>query len=232
MKELSEQAHRPAARNMQLAVTGFHEQSDHDPIPPLRGFVRSPYNPLIYHAAVKAAEQARSGDIQPERKAILLGSLFTDMMTLQETSKDLLQGRKVSPIMFPPSVPSSVMGYIAKELGVHGPLSCISVTAAGVHALIRQAEDYIEDGEADLVLLTLCDSRSIRSSHWISDHPGEGGDPRASGGVISLALEAAEHAKHRGLKPVIALEAWLETYERNAARGYGLYVPSGGEGRL
>ncbi|MGE6226593.1 hypothetical protein [Paenibacillus chitinolyticus] len=232
MKEITEQSHGLNTRKLQVVVTGYHEQSENDPIPPLRGFVRSSYNPLIYHAAMKAAEQAKSVDIEPARKALLLGSLFTDMMTLQETSKDLLQGRKVSPIMFPPSVPSSVMGYIAKELAVHGPLSCISVTAAGARALIRQAVDYIEDGEADLVLLTLCDTRSVRSSHWISDHAGEGGDPNASGGVISLAVESAEQAKNRDLQSVIALEPWLEKYERNAARGYGLYVPSEGVERL
>ncbi|MFD2670781.1 hypothetical protein [Marinicrinis sediminis] len=50
-----------------FTITGFHQQLADEAVPAIRGFVRSSFNPLIYHSVRQAAEDAHleQAGIQP-----------------------------------------------------------------------------------------------------------------------------------------------------------------------
>ncbi|MBK9991853.1 MAG: AMP-binding protein [Verrucomicrobia bacterium] len=162
-----------------------------DPLPPVRGFVRSDFNPLIYHSALQVAAQRGFARLPAERKGILLSSLFVDAVTQEVSWKDLNDGKKLSPILFPQSVPNSVIGVIARELTIHGPMSCIGSSKNGAELALQQAADWIEEGDADAVLLVFCDVPSLRARLWVHQHwPGL--DPAPTdfrGGALAVVVE-------------------------------------------
>lgn len=125
----------------------------------------------------------------------MLGSMFVDAVTEEETWKDVLQGKKLSPIMFPQSVPSAVIGYVSKELNIHGPMSCMGADKWGAYTVLEQAADWLRDDAADIVLVTFCDVPSLRSKAWLEQNiPGH----PFVGGVVSVTLEKTVCAVKRG----------------------------------
>lgn len=201
--------------NRNYTVTGFHKQSASVAVPAVRGFVRSPFNPLIYHSVKQAAEEAGIvGGLPSERKGIVLGSLFADAVTEEETWKDLIQGKKLSPIMFPQSVPSSVIGFLAKELGIHGPMSCMGAYRSGLQLLLQQAIDWIEDDEADAVIVTCCDTPSIRAKLWAQHFLGN--SRLFGGGVVSFVVETRTFSAGRGRESALSIAELLALNETGA----------------
>lgn len=197
-------------------ITGLHQQSANDDFPMLRGFVRSPFSPLVYHSTMQAAEQAglTNSSICPDRKGIILSSMFIDGVSEEEQWKDLLEGRKVSPMMFPQTVPSSIIGFINKDLSIHGPMTCISPSpyADGLRMALQQAADWMEDGDADLVMVVFCDVPLLRAKQWALDEAVRRKHAlEFCGGAVSFVLETAEHAHARG---AASHDIVRELYER------------------
>ena len=189
-----------AELDQRFGVTGLHIQQNDDTMKPLRGFVRSAYAPLIYHSAVQAATAAKIDGIAPAARGLIAGSLFTDTLTEQESLKDILNGRRLSPIMFPQSVPGAIVGVVAKKLTIHGPLSCVSVASQGLTIMLQQAADWIDEGDAEVVLLTFCDIPSLRTTRWMTEYapidwPSETAfEPCA----VTLVMEGRAQAVQRG----------------------------------
>lgn len=205
--------------NLGYAITGFHKMRSDEPVPAVRGFVRSPFNPLIYHSVKQAYKSACMTDELPaERKGILLGSMFVDAITQEEIWRDLIHGRKVSPIMFPQSVPSSIIGYLAKELEIHGPMSCMGASRNGLQLLIRQAMDWMEDDEADAVIVCCCDIPSIRADLWTKAYLGE--ERSFGGGVISFVIEPIHNVAGRNPSAVIPLSALIELHQASSSERF------------
>lgn len=198
--------------NRDYTVTGFYKQSASADVPAVRGFVRSTFNPLIYYSAKQAAEASGiASELPAERKGILLGSLFVDALTEEETWRDLIQGKKLSPIMFPQSVPSSVIGYLAKELNIHGPMSCMGARRNGLRLLLQQAIDWIEDDEADAVIVVCCDTPSIRAKLWTQHFLGN--NRAFGGGAVSFVVEARTVATGRGREPALSIADLLTLHD-------------------
>jgi len=188
-----------------LVLTGYHQQYCDDSLKPLRGFVRSNFNPLVYHSAVRAYEKAQLEPLSAERKGILLGSLFTDAITEEESMKDLVQGKRLSPIMFPQSVPNAIVSVIAKQLEIHGPMSCVSVSRNSIFQLLDQASIWLDDDDVDVVLITFCDVSTLRTRRWVSEHAAsESADTDDkqvfTDSAISFVLETKTHAFSRNAK--------------------------------
>ncbi len=197
----------------QYGITGLHMQAVEEPVPAVRGFVRSPFNPLIYHSVKQAAAgTAIASELAPDRKGILLGSLFVDAVTEEETWKDLLQGKKLSPIMFPQSVPSAVIGYLAKELDIHGPMSCMGASRDGLAILLQQAIDWLEDDEADAVQVVCCDVPSIRAELWARQFANRS----FGGGAVSFVIERRSWATKQGRDSRLSIAELLELGRESA----------------
>jgi|GEM_PF-3555467 len=203
---------------MRIVVSGLHQQGAGEPVPNVRGFVRSPFNPLIYHSVKQAAEQAAltREALPPDRRGIMLASMFTDAVTQQETWTDMINGKKISPIMFPQSVPSAIIGFLAKELNIHGPMTCLSASRSGTELALRQAADWLADGDADAVAVTLCDVPSWRAQAWVEQFGGRDG-AGFGGGVVTAVLELAALAAARGCEPLMTLEAFAAWMDGAAA---------------
>lgn len=205
--------------NSRYVITGLHRQRADESVPAVRGFVRSPFNPLIYHSVRQAYDSAGfSNTLLPERKGILLGSMFVDAITQEEIWKDLIHGRKVSPIMFPQSVPSAIIGYLAKEIGIHGPMSCMGTSSLGLQLLLQQAIDWIEDDLSDAVIICCCDIPSIRAELWTKAYVGA--DRTFGGGVISFVVESMQRASDRNQPAVLTIPELMNLEQADSRERY------------
>lgn len=197
----------------QYVVSGINSLSSDGEIPRVKGFVKSPFSPLIYESIVRACKEANvSPDLpQPQKKGIIEGSMFTDAVTEQETWKDMLEGRKLSPIMFPQSVPSAVIGYTASALNIHGPMTCTSLDHPYyAFYMFRQAWDWLREGDAETVILTFCDVPSIRRTEWLGKHCSkEDGNSSLVGGAVSIVMETASSAASRQVEKTRSIKETL-----------------------
>lgn len=212
----------------QLALTAVKRMEAGTTVPPVRGFVRSEFNPLIYHAGRAAYEQAElaTSGIPPERRGVLLGSLFGDAVTEQESWRDLLAGRKISPIMFPQSVPSAIVGYLARDLDIRGPMSCIGTASMGAYSMLLQAADWLFEDDADAVLLLFCDVPSHRAVHWAKLHAEEGG---FVGGAVAAIAERKSGARERGAADAMTVRQFHDRMAGSSVNRYGMAgIPEGG----
>uniref|UniRef100_A0A4Y8Q6T2 Beta-ketoacyl synthase-like N-terminal domain-containing protein n=2 Tax=Paenibacillus athensensis TaxID=1967502 RepID=A0A4Y8Q6T2_9BACL len=167
-----------------------------------------------------AAEQAAltRESLPTDRRGIMLASMFTDAVTQQETWTDMINGKKISPIMFPQSVPSAIIGFLAKELNIHGPMTCLGGSRNGVKLALQQAADWLIDGDADAVAVTFCDVPSWRAQAWVEQFGGREG-ASFGGGVVTAVLEPAALAAGRGCEPLMTLEAFAAWMDGGAADG-------------
>ncbi len=182
-----------------IVISAMHHQRADEQLPEIRGFVRSPFNPLVYHSvqqAVLAAGMQHGSWPDSSRIGIVLGSMFIDAVTEEESWRDLLQGKKLSPIMFPQSVPSAIIGLLARDLSIHGPMSCISASQDSWSIMLDMAQAWIADDYADIVVLTVCEVPSLRSEAWEEE---QGISHDWSGGVWTLIVEKPDQAVQRGL---------------------------------
>ncbi|GIQ68871.1 hypothetical protein DUZ99_19320 [Xylanibacillus composti] len=201
------------ARNEGAVIPVVHQQRAGDPLPEIRGFVRSPFNPLVYHSvqqAVRAAGREEGGWPDPARVGIALGSMFVDAVTEEESWHDILQGKKLSPIMFPQSVPSAIIGLLTRELAIHGPMTCLGSSRNNWSIMLDMATDWITSDYADIVVLTACDVPSLRSRAW---EEAQGTADGWIGGAMTVILERTEHALGRGrLQGALSLQQFRQRY--------------------
>ncbi|MEU0300476.1 hypothetical protein ABZ252_13555 [Streptomyces sp. NPDC006175] len=123
-------------------------------LPRLPGFMESDFAPLVYAAVRACVGEARSEHLLTDagdRCAIVLGSRYFDTVTL-ELSVEHVNRKRVNPIFFYQAVPTAVLGQIARDYRLTGPVSCVAAlddVRAEVHELARV---ILADGGADQVL--------------------------------------------------------------------------------
>lgn len=199
------------ALDERFIISGFAEQQDDD-YPPVRGFVRSSFSPIFYHAALKAGQNAQLDQLPATKKAIISASMFLDGVSDEQSNSDLLAGKRVSPILFPQSVPSSVVGIIAKELTINGPMTCISASSGSVISMLQQAYDWLDDGDANAVLLVCGDVPSLRANAWFDLHAmSEAIKHREFKGVANaVVIEKCDHAQERGISAQMSVTQYYQ----------------------
>lgn len=183
-----------------FALTGCSFVPAGTEVPAIRGFVRSAFNPLIHYSVMNAVKESGVLDcnIPTTQRGILLGSQFVDAVSDEVTSTELLLKQRVSPIMFPQSVPSAIIGYVAKELELHGPMSCIGATKLGTYSLLLQAADWLEEQSASFVAIVMCDIPSRKADQWISDRlDADRSEVSFGGGCVCVVMEKRETAATR-----------------------------------
>ncbi|GMK36997.1 hypothetical protein PCCS19_00500 [Paenibacillus sp. CCS19] len=196
----------------EFVLTGCSFVSADTEVPAIRGFVRSPFNPLIHYSVMNAvkASDVLGCDVPTTQRGIVLGSQFVDAVTDEVTSTELLLKQRVSPIMFPQSVPSAIIGYVAKELEIHGPMSCIGATRLGTYSVLLQAADWLEEQSAAFVVVVLCDVPSRKAEQWILDHMDTHGRNIAfGGGSVCVIMEKQETAIRRN-QPGMSIQSFYD----------------------
>lgn len=97
-----------------------------DDLPGVPGFVISRFNPLVNEVARRCLSIPGVGDVSGPGTAIVLGTIFGDSTTSDTASLNLVTGDVRNPLLFYQSVPTTILGNIARVYGITGPVICLS----------------------------------------------------------------------------------------------------------
>ncbi|GGP84035.1 beta-ketoacyl synthase N-terminal-like domain-containing protein [Streptomyces melanogenes] len=144
-----------------LAVvgSGFSAVDGDGKAPRLPGFVASPFAPLVYDAVRRCLGAPDSEDSpvahRGERTAIVLGSLAGDAVTADLAGEKVACGGVAEPVLFHQTVTTAVLGVIARDYRITGPVTCVSAVRDTGAALLDSAALLLEAQEAEQVLAVL-----------------------------------------------------------------------------
>ncbi|MFJ8752653.1 hypothetical protein ACIREO_25450 [Streptomyces sp. NPDC102441] len=122
--------------------------------PPLAGFFASDFAPLVYAAVRACVGEPRAGHLLEgvgDRVGIVLGSHSFDTASLELSVEHVNKGR-VSPILFYQVVPTAILGHIARDYRLTGPMSCVAVTGDARAEVLELARLLLADASAEWVL--------------------------------------------------------------------------------
>ncbi len=159
-----------------------------------------------------------SGDINPNRVGVMVGSGMGGIQTWEKECRRFAQGKKVSPFLIPRLIPNLAAGNVSISFKAKGANICISTAcAAGSHTIGAAfqriqlgKEDAIACGgaEASITPLTVAGfyrSNALATQYQTSQSASRPFDKNHNGFVMAegagiLILEELEHAKARGAK--------------------------------
>jgi len=148
------------AAGLAVSASASLPETDYDAeVPPLAGFIDSPFSPLIAEVAGRAV--SRRDQCCPRDQtaphgvviAIVLVTARGDVASAAQVAARVDTGRRVPPLHFFQSVPNAVAGYLAARWQLTGPIVCVS----GVTAAMDAAALLIEDADADEALIISVD---------------------------------------------------------------------------
>lgn len=96
-------------------------------LPTVPGFILSQFNPLVNEVARRCLSLPGVGDVSGPGTAVVLSTVFGDSTTSDTASFNLVTGDVRNPLLFYQSVPTTILGNIAREYGITGPVICLSV---------------------------------------------------------------------------------------------------------
>ncbi|MET8524223.1 beta-ketoacyl synthase chain length factor [Micromonospora sp. NPDC005172] len=131
----------------ELARAAWPEPGDVGRPPAIRGFVASPFPPLVVAVAGRCL-QRRTGAGPAGPTAVVLVSAYADQTTAAAIVAEVDGGRRVSPMYFFQSVPNSVLGHVATEWALTGPVVCLSPAGDPFGEGRAVAEGLFADGDA------------------------------------------------------------------------------------
>jgi hypothetical protein len=188
--------------------------------------------------------RSRSHGAEAEAAGVIVGTAFGNL----SESEDFLRGLfakgpgLVNPLTFPNLVLNAPAGYVAIDLGLHGPNLTVVRGEASGEAALALACDTITSGHAEVLLAGGGDELSPALRQIYTDlrllSPNDGGeewsspfDPRRNGfvmgeGAAILVLESARHATARGARVLAELVGHASEPRREPAR-----LADGGGGR-
>lgn len=172
-------------------------------------------------AAAAADEAIASANLSfplenPHRATCIIGSAAGGHIAVEIAGRDryLANKRAVHPMLLPRIVSSSAAAHIGIEYGIKGPtLALCSAGASAAHA-IGMGFDYVRRGIADVAIVGGADSTVTYSAllacdalHFLSPDGCFPFSKRHNGTVLAeaagiLVLEAAEHARARGVRAI------------------------------
>jgi len=179
---------------------------------------------LAVAAARMALEDAGLAVTDPMRPRIgaLVGSGIGGLATFVEQTL-LVEERgpdRASPLFIPMVIGNMAAAQVSMELGLKGPLSCISTACASGNHALGDATDVIRRGQADVMLAGGTEAtitrtgiaafNAMRALSTRNDDPvgasrpfdaGRDGFVMGEAGAI-LVLESLEHAVARGAEPI------------------------------
>jgi 3-oxoacyl-(acyl-carrier-protein) synthase len=161
-----------------------------------------------------------------EETGIVVGTAFGNLSESEQFLRGLLaKGPALAnPLTFPNLVLNAPTGYVAIELGLHGPNFTVCRGEASGEGALALAYDTIASGQADVLLAGGADEIAPVLLHMYADlgllSPQDGGrewsspfDRRRNGFVVGegaamLVLERAERARARGARAYAELAGY------------------------
>lgn len=124
---------------------------------PLPGFVVSSFSPLVAEVARRCLAARHGNPPAPEdtgrRTAVVLVTGSGDAQSAEHVAHAVDAGTRIGPLLFFQSVPNSVVGHVAAEWGLGGPVVCLCPTGDARADGMAQARLLIDDGDADEALV-------------------------------------------------------------------------------
>lgn len=124
--------------------------------PTVPGFIESRFSPLVkavIDRCLAAGAPEGLGD-SGRRTALLLVTTFGDATTTDLAARRLAEGQPHNPLLFYQSVPTSILGFVTREHGITGPVSCVSARdPQDTPAVWDTAELLLLDEDVDQLLL-------------------------------------------------------------------------------
>lgn len=115
-------------------------------LPGVPGFIISTFSPLVNEVARVCLRSPGVGAVSGPHTALLLGTVFGDSTTSDTASRKLVAGDVHNPLLFYQSVPTTILGNVARDYGITGPMICLS-TMSKPFAELRAMADLLFLGE-------------------------------------------------------------------------------------
>lgn len=125
-------------------------------IPNVEGFMRSPFLNFTYATQTECLKRATADDGSAP-VGIILASVLGDTVTADKASIAVAKGAVPMPLLFYQSVPSAVLGRITADMGVGGPLICLS-GGVSLFADALEVAELLLDDYLHQVLITYVDA--------------------------------------------------------------------------
>jgi hypothetical protein len=145
-----------------LDIVAGAEQCAGPDLPGLPGFLPSDFAPLIYGAVRACLGGPRSAHRlhgAGHRAGIVLCSQRFDTASLELSVEHVDRGR-VSPILFYQVVPTAVLGQVARDYRLTGPVSCVATIGDARREALEMARVLLTDAGTDWVLTLAVDTRA------------------------------------------------------------------------
>ncbi|MEU8436243.1 beta-ketoacyl synthase chain length factor [Streptomyces sp. NPDC029216] len=167
-------------------------------LPKVVGFVVSRFSPLV-HDVVTACLGAPGtphdlvGAAGP-RTAVVLATLFGDTTTTDTATQRLVAGHVHSPLLFFQSVTTSILGYLTKQYGITGQITCLSAGHDTAAEALRAADLLLDQEDVEQVLVIGVEIEPHERATWVQGLTGaeDGLDPLPAGdAAVALLLRRA-----------------------------------------
>jgi hypothetical protein len=143
-----------------VAAAVVDTATEHEELPGVPGFVVSAFNPLVRETVRRCLGEPGTPDAPnpltgpfPDSTAIVLGTVAADATTSDTASQKLLAGRVHNPLLFFQSVTTSIVGHLAIEYGLTGPIHCIAADDKADTIALDAAALLLLDDTIDQVLV-------------------------------------------------------------------------------
>ena len=189
-------------------------------------------------AGIEAMAQAglASGQVDPERFAVVIGNGIGGVETLENSLRKLVERgpKAVEPLFVPMMIMNEVAGNIAIRFQAHGPCFCVVTACASSNDAMGDAWRLIREGRVDvaiaggteagvtpLSLAGFCRLQALSTQR--NDDPARASRPfdrdrdgfvMAEGAGI-LVLEELEHARRRGATVLAELAGYGSSCDAN-----------------
>ncbi len=141
---------------------------DEDESPPrVSGFIGTDFGPLVRAVARRClGEPPATGLLgaHGDRVGIVLGSTSFDTTSLDRSAAQVARDGLVDAVLFHQTVPNPVLGVLACDYGITGPMNCVAALADARDEALAVASLLLADGAADTVLAIAVDLPTPRTA--------------------------------------------------------------------
>ena len=174
------------------------------------GFVESAFSPLVHAVVTRClagltGEDGKLGDAGT-RTALVLTTTFGDQVTSDLGSKLLTSGQVQNPLLFYQSVPTTILGVVARDFGITGPTMCVSRQTELRDDSLELVDVLLADDEIDQVLLVAIDLRADQRARRVADELAGQAPPLADHDT-AVALLIRRGSTLDPAEPIITLDA-------------------------
>ncbi|MEU1075100.1 MULTISPECIES: ketosynthase [unclassified Streptomyces] len=120
------------------------------------GFVESAFSPLVKAAVDRCLADVVDGATlgkQGARTGLVLATLFGDTVTSDLGSRLLESGQTANPLLFYQSVPTTILGVIARDYAITGPTTCVALRGDVRSEALDLVDTILDDGMDQVLLI-------------------------------------------------------------------------------